>query len=181
MHPENSSGTKYSRPIAIKKSPIHGYGVFACKDFKRGDYIATVLGSKVEYKSYFRGQSNRYANWIGLGKNRWVDPVDEFQYVNHSCNPSAGLAGDRILKVYALRNIRAGEEITIDYSITEDDEAFEFMNCEPEHESHRKVIGPIQSLPVEVFKTYLPFIPTHFRKVYEREVLSKHDDTKGGS
>ncbi len=161
------------RPLAVRKSGIHGYGVFATTSFKKGRYIATVRGSKVTYKSYFRGQSNRYSDWIGVGKDTWIDPVDEFQYINHSCNPNVGMAGSRTIKAYALRDIEEGEEITIDYSTIEADAEFIFENGEPVHDKYRSHIGPIQSLPEEVYQSYLPFIPTYFRELYEREVLSK--------
>lgn len=164
---------RFHRNLAIRKSQIHGYGVFACKPFKKGDYIATVMGSRIEYKSYFRGQSNRYANWIGYDKDRWIDPVDEFQYINHSSNPNAGLRGGDPLKAYALRDIGIDDEVTIDYSTIEADEEFYFENLEHESSGYRPIIGPIHTLPIETYKSYLPFIPSYFQKVYKREVLSK--------
>lgn len=166
------------RSLAILPSGIDGYGVFVKKAFKKGAYIAAIKGSKVVYKSYFRGQSNRYSNWIGVGKDTWIDPVDEFQYINHSCDPNAGIAGKRTLKAYALRDIAAGEELTIDYSTVEEDHEFIFENTEPKHPKYRQFVGPIQSLPHEAFKAYLPFIPDYFKKVYEDEVLSKDDGAK---
>jgi SET domain-containing protein len=171
---------KNGRVLAIRESKIHGYGVFACKKFKKEQYIATIIGSQVTYKSYFKGQSNRYSNWIGIGKDTWIDPVDEFQYVNHSSNPNAGIKGTRILKVYALRDIELGEEITIDYSITESDKEFCFENSEPDHDKHRKYIGSIHTLPAHIFKSYLPFIPSYFRKIYEKEVLYVGESSGGG-
>lgn len=167
--------------LSIQKSNIHGYGVFAEERLKRGQFIAELRGSKIKYRTTVVGQSNRYVDWIGVGKDTWIDPIDEFQYLNHSCNPSAGLKGLWKIRLYALRDIEPGEEITIDYSTTEEDPDFGFENSEPECPGHRKFVGSIQSLPIETFNKYLPFIPTHFKKVYEREVLSVHGspDTQG--
>jgi hypothetical protein len=162
------------RSLTVRKSGIHGYGVFAAKSFKKGEYIATVHGSKVIYKSHYKGQSNRYSDWIGVGKDTWIDPVDEFQYINHSCSPNAGAKGSRVLKVYALRDISVGEELTLDYATIEADGEFIFENNEPPNEHYRKFVGPVQSLPEEVYERYLPYIPAYFQKVYKDEVLSKN-------
>lgn len=159
--------------LTVQPSNIDGYGVFTKQFIKRGSFIAQLHGSRVLYKSVIHGQSNRYDNWIGIGKDTWIDPIDEFQYLNHSCNPSAGLQGTRNLKLYAMRDLQPGEEITIDYSTTEEDPDYCFENSEPEGVNIRKYVGSIQTLPKEVFLSYLPFIPDYFRKVYEREVLCK--------
>jgi len=163
--------------LAVLESPIHGFGVFTRQQLKKGRFIAELRGSRVHYEPSIYGQSNRYGDWIGIGKNVWIDPIDEFQYLNHSCNPSAGLKGSRKLRLYALRDIAIGEEITIDYSTTEEDPDYCFETSEPESAFHRRFVGPIQSLPEDVYSRYLPFIPKHFQKVYEREVLSKHEGT----
>lgn len=165
-------------PLLVDRSGIHGYGVFSRSDIKKGKFIAELNGSRIFYETTINGQSNRYENWIGIGKNKWIDPVDEFQYLNHSCNPNAGFKGSTVLKLYALRDISPGEEITIDYATTEEDPDYFFENMEPEHPFHRKYVGPIQSLPREVFERYLPFIPTYFIKVYKNTVLLENEGSK---
>ncbi len=161
--------------LTIQKSSIHGYGVFTRQPIKKGKFIAEMMGSRVVYKSVIPGQSNRYNDWIGVAKDTWIDPIDEFQYLNHSCNPSSGLRGTRKLKLYAMRDLSEGEEITINYATTEDDPDYCFENLEPEAEGVVRFVGPIQSLPPAVFTKYLPLIPDYFRKVYEREVLYKNE------
>lgn len=162
--------------LAVRKSDIHGYGVFAEQPIKKGQFIAELRGSRVHYEFSIYGQSNRYGDWIGIGKDTWIDPIDEFQYLNHSCNPNAGLKGSRKLKLHAMRDIEQGEEITLDYSTTEEDVDYCFETDEAESPYRRRFVGPIQSLPREVYESYLPYIPKHFQKVYEREVLSKYGD-----
>lgn len=161
--------------LAVLESPIHGFGVFTRQPLKKGRFVAELRGSRVHYEPTIYGQSNRYGDWIGIGKNTWIDPIDEFQYLNHSCNPSAGLKGTRKLRLYALRDIAVGEEITIDYSTTEEDPDYCFETSEPHSAFYRRFVGPIQSLSEETYSRYLPFIPKYFQKVYQREVLSKHE------
>lgn len=53
------------------------------------------------------------------------EPAD---FVNHSCNPNAGLAGEAIL--VAMKDIGVDEEITFDYSMADSSEVDEFTcNC----------------------------------------------------
>lgn len=170
---ETKTAAKRKARLAVKKSGIHGYGVFTLQPLKKGQFIAELQGSRINYQTFVHGQSNRYSDWFGIGKNTWIDPVDEFQYLNHSCNPNAGLTGLRKLRLHALRNIEEGEELTIDYSTTEDDPWFGFENLEQPHEKYRQFVGPIQTLPKDIFISYLPFIPAYFRKVYEDTVLCK--------
>ena len=161
--------------LVVLESPIHGYGVFSTEPLRRGQFIAELRGSRVRYEPTIYGQSNRYGDWIGIGKNTWIDPIDEFQYLNHSCNPTAGLKGTRKLRLYALRDVAPGEEITIDYSTTEEDPDYCFETSEPDSPHKRRFVGPIQTLPEAVYMSYLPFIPRYFQKVYERAVLSRDE------
>jgi uncharacterized protein len=41
-------------------------------------------------------------------------------YSNHSCNPNLGMRGE--ITFVAMRDIRAGEELTHDWAMTDDDE-----------------------------------------------------------
>ncbi len=164
--------------LSVNRSGIHGFGVFSRTKIKKGAFIAELNGSRIVYETTIHGQSNRYENWIGIGKNTWIDPVDEFQYLNHSCKPNAGFKGARTLKLYALQDIEPNTEITIDYATTEEDPDYCFENMEPEHPYHRRFVGPVQSLPRDVYERYLPFIPTHFKKVYENAVLLKNNGSQ---
>lgn len=57
---------------------------------------------------------------ITLGRE--VARVDDFTRVNHSCDPNLGWSGARVLT--ALRDIAAGEELTVDYATAIDDPGF---------------------------------------------------------
>jgi SET domain-containing protein len=45
-----------------------------------------------------------------------IDPTNGLQYLNHACNPNTEFRGRTLV---ALREIRTGEELTIDYRHTE--------------------------------------------------------------
>jgi len=160
-----------TRNIYVSNSSIDGKGVFAKKDFKKGEIVFIFKG-----KVYFRVnkvKDDTYANpnSIGFGKNLWIDPIGMFPFINHSCNPNTGIKG-RVTFV-ALRDIKKGDEITFDYSIIEEDTSWEMRNKEKKTVGFRPVIKSIQYLPLRTYKKYLPYIPTYFQKVYNKHHHSK--------
>ncbi len=85
----------------VKKSPIHGKGLFAIKTIPEG----TVLGT---CESRATKEDNAYTLWISERKK--VDVTCRFKYINHSDEPNVVYYDD--LSVVALRTIKRGEELT---------------------------------------------------------------------
>lgn len=155
-----------SKGIEIRESKIQGKGLFANKDFKRGDIIFIFRGKIIDDWKVTDEESSLYGpNWVGIGKNKWMDVIAPGVYINHSCEPNCGIKGK--VSVTALKNIKKGDEITIDYSITEIDN-FWYMECNCRNKNCRKLIKSIQHLPKKLIKKYTPFIPTYFMKVYNK-------------
>jgi SET domain-containing protein len=105
--------------LAIKKSPINGYGCFATVPFERWRKIAEYAGERITNAEAKRRAKRRILRICGID-DRWsLDGSrggNGTHYVNHSCVPNAftrTLYGRLIF--FALRDIRPGEEITIDY------------------------------------------------------------------
>jgi hypothetical protein len=73
-------------------------------------------------------------------------------YVNHSCQPNAGIRNDRDL--IALRNISKGEEIRFDYSTTMQENSFR-MECRCGKSNCRKIVNDFSTIPAELQKQYL--------------------------
>ena len=153
------------RKIYFGKSDIHGNGIFAKKSIRKGEIVFIAKG-KME-KLYLNTKNLAMSNpdMIGVDKNIWLDPSLLWgAYINHSCDPNAGIKG-RVTFV-ALKNIKRGEEITFDYSISEDS-AWE-MKCNCGSKNCRKIIRSIKFLPKKTFRKYMPYIPTYFQKVYRK-------------
>ncbi|MEK9178010.1 MAG: SET domain-containing protein-lysine N-methyltransferase [Patescibacteria group bacterium] len=151
--------------IIVGKSGIHGKGIFANQNIKRKETIFIIRGKMIRWIVKDQKTSLYGPAWIGMNKNLWIDPSEPANLLNHSCDPNSGIKGK--LKVVALKNIKKGEEITIDYSITEMDELWH-MKCKCGNKNCRKIIRSIQTLPLKIYKKYTPFIPTYFMKVYNR-------------
>ena len=78
----------------IKDSPIHGKGVFTNQSIKKGEFI----------------------DICALTAQRVTPNFGRF--INHSWNPSCEIKKDYVFKVYALKDMKPGEEITVNYADT---------------------------------------------------------------
>ena len=151
--------------IYIANSPIEGKGVRIGEDAKKGDLVRYIKGEIKFLAVKSKEESLSFPNWIGIGNGIWIDPDYPHQYLNHSCNPNCGIKGK--VAMVALKSIKEGEELTIDYSIIEGDELWE-MKCNCGSKKCRNIIRSIQYLPEKTFKKYLPYIPTYFKKLYTK-------------
>jgi SET domain-containing protein len=112
---------KLSSPeIVVKKSGIAGKGCFAAAAFKKGRKIASYAGEKItQQEAARRVRNQRVIRICGVDEKWAIDGSiggNGTQYINHSCNPNCytrTLHGHILFM--ALRDIAAGEEITVDY------------------------------------------------------------------
>lgn len=92
-----------------KKSKIHGTGLFARESVKKGEYMGEYDGPEVK-------ENGSHVLWIeeDCDEELWIgrDGKNLLRYLNHSTKPLAEFIG---FELFALRNIKANEEITIDY------------------------------------------------------------------
>lgn len=93
--------------VYIAESPIHGMGCFAKKRIRRNAYIGSYEGMPVL-------EDGTHVLWVEQDHGGWhlVDGKNALRYLNHSPEPNAEFDGARL---YALRNIEVGEEITFHY------------------------------------------------------------------
>ncbi|MCK4670500.1 MAG: SET domain-containing protein-lysine N-methyltransferase [Nanoarchaeota archaeon] len=99
--------------VIVKDSKIQGKGVFAARDFKKGDIVLEWGNSLIltpEQAEKIPDEDKKYIYYDG-NKRVLVDPPARF--VNHSCDPNTFI---RNFCGMAKRDIKKGEEITEDYS-----------------------------------------------------------------
>lgn len=106
-------GDSMNQFVEIRKSDKHGNGLFTLKDFKQGESIYLLKKGRIVKYHEIQGLSE--LEKIHLDKVR-DDQYEVIEppgcYINHSCEPNVE-ERDRV--GYALRDIKKGEEITIDY------------------------------------------------------------------
>jgi SET domain-containing protein len=115
----------------LQPSPIAGVGVFAIRDIPKDTYVfepdddalVAVRKSKVDNLPY--AVRRRYEDFCVLRKGTYKCPssfnkLTPWWYLNTSENPN--VAADSALKFYSIREIKAGEELTTDYSAYSENE-----------------------------------------------------------
>lgn len=108
--------------IEIRHSPLHGLGVFANKIFKPGALIETApvilmeqqdkdfLQTTILFSYYFVVGDEKFPVALGLGN---------CSLYNHSYQANAAYSisvKNACIKIKACKNIKPGEEITINYN-----------------------------------------------------------------
>jgi SET domain-containing protein len=92
--------------VQVRKSAIHGRGLFAAEDIARGTRIGRYEGPRTR-------RNGAYVLWVEDGDELYgVNGKNHLRFVNHSSKPNAFFDGEEL---YARKRIRAGEEITFHY------------------------------------------------------------------
>ncbi|HEU0207984.1 MAG TPA: SET domain-containing protein-lysine N-methyltransferase [Candidatus Udaeobacter sp.] len=116
-----------SSKTAVRDSTIHGRGLFAIADFAKDEIVAVKGGHIVDRKNL----REKITPLLGpveiqIDKDLFIAPVTEEEressmlYSNHSCDANLGVRGE--ITFVAMREIRAGEELTHDWAMTDDDD-----------------------------------------------------------
>jgi uncharacterized protein len=125
--------------LEIRASPIEGVGAFATRRIRRGTRIIEYVGERISLAE----ADNRYSGEVKRHPHVLLFTVDdrtvidagvngnEARYINHSCEPNCeSVTRGKRIWIYALRDIRAGEELTYDYNLTGDDDDAESQAAE---------------------------------------------------
>ena len=111
---------KLARGLSVIKSPLDGFGCFATVRFPKNSPIAEYAGERITHTEAMLRMRGPDGKCISeLDADCYIDgSVDgnDTQYINHSCEPNAdAFIIDGFMIVFALREILPGEEITVDY------------------------------------------------------------------
>ena len=123
--------TYFSPKVEKRSSPIDGRGLFAktavAKDeivVVKGGYVFT--GEQRDQIGQDLGPSEiQITETLFIGPTTPAEREGGMMHLNHSCEPNLGLQGQIVF--VAMRDIAAGEELTVDYAMG-DDEPYE-MRC----------------------------------------------------
>lgn len=119
--------------LVVVESPLSGLGVVALQPIAAGTLVV-MFGGSVITSSEFEELSHDMQNFpFQITDDLFIGPRDEEdigigERINHSCEPNVGFSGP--IALVALRDIAAGEEITLEYAtcVASNDDAF-MMSC----------------------------------------------------
>jgi SET domain-containing protein len=156
--------------VVVKPSPIHGQGVFAAIDLEAGDVILPFDDSRLvtDDNPLRKGEHPYHCSWLPDG--RIVYGQEPERYTNHCCDPSAYVKEtDGVRYLVARRDIKAGEEITCDYSI--DNWGDVWWQCDCGSARCRKTVyNDFFRLPLEIQIEYLPYLTQAYRERFREQV-----------
>ncbi len=137
----------------------NGRGMVALRSFAAGDVVCDVRGrivSSTTVWAYWEHDARRATNCIRFGPESYLDPGEQVgAYANHSCQPNTLLRRDgRRLLMVAVRAVRAGAELTHDYSTFIGADDVWTMRCNCGARSCRGRIGRFDRLPAATLARY---------------------------
>ncbi|MDD5341733.1 MAG: SET domain-containing protein [Patescibacteria group bacterium] len=106
-----------SKDIVVKKSKLNKKGVFAIRNFKRGEVVLKWKSKKVltkEEVDRLPESERHHVSHYTPGEFLLQQKPERF--VNHSCDPNTKVGNNCDV---AIKDIKKGEEITSDYSVAD--------------------------------------------------------------
>ena len=117
----------------IKKSKIDKNGLYANRDIKKGTKIIEYKGKIISVKQSEtdpKFDNGRAIYLFNLNKRYDLDGDFKFntaRLINHSCDPNCEVFGSGLkVFVYAMKNIKKGDELTYDYGFSYDSDYKQF-------------------------------------------------------
>lgn len=137
--------------LAEVRQSKFGKGLFAVQDLKPGTRICSITGCELNFQETL-ALKEKESHAVQIDFDRYVYCEPPFLFTNHSCLPNCGVHQGRIL--FALRAIRANEELFWDYS-TSMLERHWSMPCHCGEPLCRKIITDFDLLPSYLQRKYL--------------------------
>jgi SET domain-containing protein len=159
--------SSYITPKARKgaASAIEGRGLTATAPIAAGELVA-IKGGHIVTTAALRSLPEHLQNseiQIADGFHLAAVREDEYEpvmlFLNHSCEPNVGFAGNVVL--VAMREISPGEELTTDYALFDDHD--EMMHCQCGTSSCRGTVSGRDWQRPELQRRYGSYFSTYLQ------------------
>ena len=128
----------------LKRSKVHGHGIFATEDIRKNKKIIQYIGEKVtksegdkrsekRIKKYLNSKQTGSVYIFELNKKFDIDgsPLyNKARYINHSCQPNCEvdvINGE--IWISSIKKISKGEELSYDYGYSFDKDDYKDHVC----------------------------------------------------
>jgi SET domain-containing protein len=116
--------------IQVRRSGVHGKGVFALQDLAEGETLIEYVGEIISWdeaqdRHPHDPKDPNHTFYFHVNEDKVIDALhggNSSRWINHSCDPNceADEENERVF-IKALRNIKAGEELNYDYGLIIDE------------------------------------------------------------
>lgn len=131
---EQCSNQKFQRRSYAKLRWFHsgkkGYGLQLQEDVTEGRFLTEYVGEVLDITSYesrqryYASKGQKHFYFMALNGGEVIDACTKGnlgRFINHSCSPNCRtekwmVNGEVCIGIFALRNIKKGEELTFDYN-----------------------------------------------------------------
>jgi len=118
-------------PFVVRRSKVHGLGVFATRALRKGDVIAEYTGERISHAEanwrYRDRDFNDSHTFLFTVSSRTVIDArrrgNDTRFINHRCDPNCEpqIRRGRVF-IVAIRAIRPGDELGFEYNIGREDD-----------------------------------------------------------
>jgi SET domain-containing protein len=116
------------RRVIVRRSSVHGKGVFAARPLAAGERVLEYKGEitawHVAVRRHWREGIEGHTFLFGLSDGRVIDGScggNSSRWLNHSCAPNCESVEDRgRIFIHTVRPIEAGQELFIEYLLATD-------------------------------------------------------------
>ncbi|HPO55845.1 MAG TPA: SET domain-containing protein [Ignavibacteriaceae bacterium] len=111
--------SKYENYVEVRESEIHGKGIFASVDIPANAHILVIQGEIISEEECIRRENEEENVYIFWNELNYIDVANtqKIKYINHNCDCNCEVwdRDEESLWLVSSRDIKAGEELTIDY------------------------------------------------------------------
>lgn len=126
-HASRSAVAAESPAFEVRRSGIHGRGVYATRRIPKHTRIVEYLGDRITHEEAdaryaAKGQDDGHTFLFVVSKRLVIDAGvagNDARFINHSCDPNCDtvIEDDRVF-IESLRDIEPGEELGYEYGLT---------------------------------------------------------------
>lgn len=163
-----------ARALSTKGS----FGIFAREPLYQGDLVAIWTGTIVTEEELERVPPELRPYVVQVEEELYLlsePPIEPADYVNHSCQPNAGMSGQ--IAVVAMRDIDAGEEVCIDYAMC-DGSPYDEFECGCGTPSCRGLVTGNDWMMAELHERYAGYFSPYIQRRIDRlrEAMGVEDE-----
>ena len=123
--PKKTKTRKPARRLDVRKSGVHGRGVYAIQFIREGTRIIEYTGQRVSWESAPDVENSPHTFNFGLESGEVINPEiggNDARWINHCCEPNCeAIEEDGRIFIYAMRDIEPGQELFYDYALEIDE------------------------------------------------------------